>query len=143
MEKKRVLKNLKATLDFGKELALNTKKKEIIAISGPLGSGKTSVAQGIAKGFGINSKINSPTFNIIKVYPVKKHKQIEEFVHIDAYRLKSDKELLFLGINEYFQADNNFIFIEWAEKIKDILPKNTKKIKINYFNNNKERVIYF
>ncbi len=143
MRKEIILKNLNDTLNLGKKLALVCKNKEIFAVSGPLGSGKTSLAQGLAYGLGIKSKINSPTFNIIKIYPVNNHNIIKEFVHIDAYRLKSSEELLSLGIDEYFLADNNIIYIEWADKIGDIIPKSAKKIELNFYKNKEKRIIYF
>ncbi len=142
MKKKIILKNLEDTLSFGKKLALACKNKEIFAVSGPLGAGKTSLAQGLASGLGIKAKINSPTFNIIKVYSVNNHKSIKEFIHIDAYRLKSSKELLSLGIDEYFLADNNIIYIEWADKIKEIIPKSAVNIKLDFYKEKEARVIY-
>jgi len=142
MEKKIILKDLKDTIELGKSLALKCSGKEIFAVSGSLGSGKTSLAQGISLGLGIKAKVNSPTFNIIKVYPVDNHNTIKEFIHIDAYRLKSSNELLSLGINEYFLADNNIIYIEWADKIEEIIPKFAKRIKLDFYKNKDERIIY-
>lgn len=49
---------------------------------------------------------------------------------------------MLLGINDYFLSDDNVIYIEWAEKVKDIIPKRAKTIKIDYYKNKKERVIY-
>ncbi len=143
MRKKIILKNLNDTLDFGMKLALSCKSKEIFAVSGPLGSGKTSLAQGIARGLNIKTKINSPTFNIIKTYSVIGHKIIKEFVHIDAYRLKSSDELLFLGIDEYFLANDNIVYIEWASKIEEIIPKFAKKIRLDFSETKQRRIIYF
>jgi tRNA threonylcarbamoyladenosine biosynthesis protein TsaE len=142
MRKKFILKDLNETIGFGKDLALNCFGGEIFAVSGPLGSGKTSLAQGLALGFNIRTKVNSPTFNIIKLYLVKNHKTIKEFIHIDAYRLKSSQELISLGINDYFLANDKVIYIEWAEKIKDIIPKKARKIKLDYYQNNDQRIIY-
>lgn len=143
MEKKIILKDLKDTIELGKSLALKCSGKEIFAVSGPLGSGKTSLAQGISLGLGIKAKVNSPTFNIIKVYPVDNHNTIKELVHIDAYRLKSSEELLSLGVEEFFLANDNLVYIEWPEKIKDIIPRRAKNIKIDYYKKNTERIISF
>lgn len=142
MKNKIILKNLNDTKKLAKSIVNNCLGGEIFALSGPLGSGKTSLAQEIASSFNIKEKVNSPTFNIIKVYPVLGHKKIKEFIHIDAYRLKSSQELVLLGINDYFLSDDNVIYIEWAEKVKDIIPKRAKTIKIDYYKNKKERVIY-
>lgn len=137
-----VLKDLKETLVYGKKVAKNSRGGDILALSGPLGAGKTSLAQGVAKGLGLKQKINSPTFNIIKIYLVKNNIKIKEFIHIDAYRLKSSQELLFLGIEDIFNKKDVLILIEWSEKIKDILPTKTKFIKIDYYNKRKERIIF-
>jgi tRNA threonylcarbamoyladenosine biosynthesis protein TsaE len=142
MRKKIILKDLNETIGLGKDFALKCSGGEILALSGPLGSGKTSLAQGLALGFNIRSKVNSPTFNIVKVYPVKKNKRIKEFIHIDAYRLKSSQELIALGINDYFISNDNVIIIEWAEKVKDILPNKARIIKLNYYEDKKQRIIY-
>ncbi len=142
MRKKIILKDLNETIDLGKDLALKCSGGEVLALSGPLGSGKTSLAQGLALGFNIRSKVNSPTFNIIKVYPIKSNKRIKEFIHIDAYRLKSSQELIALGINDYFTSNDNVIIIEWAEKVRDILPKRARIIKLDYYEDKKQRIIY-
>ncbi len=143
MKKKIVLKNLEDTMSFGKSLALSCFGGEIFAVSGPLGSGKTSLAQGFARGFKIRNRVNSPTFNIIKIYKVVNNQSIKEFVHIDAYRLKSSIELLSLGVEDFFNSKESVVFIEWADKIEDILPAKAKKIKIDYFKNKSARLIYF
>ncbi len=140
--KKIRLKDLAETLAYGEKLAKHSQGGDILALNGPLGSGKTSLAQGIAKGLNIKERINSPTFNIIKIYLVKGDNKIKEFIHIDAYRLKSSQELLSLGIEDIFNRKDVIVLIEWSEKIKDILPTKARIIKIDYYNKNKERIIF-
>lgn len=141
--KKIVLKNLADTLAYGHNLALSCQGGEILALSGPLGSGKTSLAQGLASGFKIRAKVNSPTFNIIKAYQVKNNDKIKQFIHIDAYRLKSSQELLRLGVEDIFSDKDSVVLIEWAEKVKDILPVRAKRIRIDYYKKGKARIISF
>ena len=93
----------------------------ILCLNGDLGGGKTTFTQGLAKGFGIKQKINSPTFLIIKKYSVKRN-NFKNFYHLDCYRLEDPQELIDLGFKEMISDKNNFIVIEWAEKIKKILP---------------------
>ncbi len=96
----------------------------VFALKGDLGSGKTSFIQGIAKGLGIKQKILSPTFNIMKKFKIPK-KNFKYFYHFDCYRIENPNEILQLNFNDIIKEKGNVIFIEWAERIKKILPKNT------------------
>ncbi len=105
---------------FGKKL----KGGEVIGLIGQLGGGKTVFVQGIAKGLGIKEKITSPSFILMKSYPVKKGK-IKNLVHIDCWRIKSENELETIGLEDYLGKKNTVIVIEWADKVKKLLPKNS------------------
>lgn len=95
----------------------------ILALSGKLGSGKTTFVQGYAEGLGIKDKIISPTFVLIKQYIFPKTKKT--FYHVDLYRLEYTKDLESLGLKEIISNPENIILIEWAEKAKDLLPQET------------------
>lgn len=144
--KKQILTNSeKETFDFGFKFGQKLKRGEIIALQGNLGAGKTVLAKGIAKGLGIKKIVNSPTFNIMKIYKIPKHPILKLLIHIDAYRLKNYKDLINIGSQEYFNRSDSVVIIEWAEKIKKILPKNAKKIKIkttNIKNNSYEKIFF-
>lgn len=128
----------KETFEFGSKLGQACRGGEVFALFGDLGAGKTKLLQGLAEGLGIVTRVNSPTFNILKVYNSTKKKLI--FCHIDAYRLRSGQDLLDLGIDEYFNSKSAITAIEWGEKIKDILPNNTKFIKIKTKGENKREI---
>ena len=98
-----------------------SKDKNLILLSGDLGAGKTSLTKYIAKLFGITSEITSPTFTIVKEYKTR-NKVFKNFYHFDVYRIKELEELDNIGFNEYIYKDNSICIIEWADKIKDILP---------------------
>jgi len=85
----------KQTLDLGKKIAKELKGGETIALIGELGAGKTIFTKGIADGLRIKKYITSPTFVLMKVYPIdlKKNNKIKTLCHIDAYRLNSGKRL--------------------------------------------------
>lgn len=100
-------------------------QSNIFALTGELGAGKTTFVQGFAKGLGIKEKIISPTFILIKQHQIPNAKNV--FYHIDLYRLANFSQL---GFDEILSNPNNIILIEWGEKIKEILPKNTIKINI-------------
>ena len=103
----------------------------VVALSGDLGAGKTTLTQEIARELGVRDNVISPTFVIMKQYEIKngKHKQL---IHIDAYRLNSHKELVTLGWEELISNPKNLILIEWPEKVEEIIPKHTKKIKLSH-----------
>lgn len=105
-------------------------KSGVIALSGPLGAGKTTFVQGFAKGLGIKDKIISPTFVLIR-----QHKNL---YHVDLYRINNFQEL---GLNEILENPSNIIIIEWAEKIKKMLPKDTTWITFEVFGETKRKII--
>jgi tRNA threonylcarbamoyladenosine biosynthesis protein TsaE len=84
---------------------------------GDMGVGKTTLIKEIAKQLGSANLVSSPTFSIVNEYPV----QNGVIYHFDFYRLEDEKEAFDLGAEEYFYSDN-WNFIEWPEKIKNILP---------------------
>lgn len=94
----------------------------VVGLSGELGSGKTTFMKGVAKAFGVTETVTSPTFVIEKIYKLK-DKPFKKLIHIDAYRLEKGKELLTLGWGEIQKNPENIIFIEWPERVKEVLPK--------------------
>ncbi len=112
------------------------KQAVIIGLEGNLGSGKTTFIQGMAKGLGIKDKIASPTFVIMKRYFFRKRC----FYHIDCYRIKA-KDLLELDFQEIINQANNIIVIEWAERVKELLPQGAFWMKFEHIAQNKRRII--
>lgn len=126
---KYIFKSEKETFAFAKKYAAKLKGGEIIGLVGDLGAGKTVFTKGLAAGLGIKKTITSPTFVLMKVYPLKDN-DIKQLVHIDAYRLKGSAGFETIGANDYFGDKNTVTVIEWADMIKKILPPKTKIIKI-------------
>ena len=108
------------------ELAQNIESEKfpnmIICLDGELGSGKTVFTKGFASSLGITDSITSPTYNIIKEYENGEM----PLYHMDVYRLDGNADGV--GIEEYF-TKNGVVIIEWADTIKDILPKERLHIK--------------
>ncbi len=102
----------------------------IILLSGELGTGKTTLVQGLAQGLGIKKRIASPTFVLMKVYPLKLAK-IKHLVHIDLYRLTKADSVDNLGIDEYL-GQPALVAIEWPQKIKKPWPKPRLEITIKH-----------
>jgi len=135
-----VAKTEKETWQQGFNLAGKLKGGEVLALYGDLGAGKTKFLQGLANGLGVKTKVNSPTFNILKLYKVINNKNIKAFCHIDAYRLRSEKDLINLGVEEFFQSDEVITAIEWAEKIEKMLPKGAVVIHIGNIDENTREI---
>ena len=114
---------------ISKEIVKN-KSALVVGLVGDLGAGKTTFFQAVAKHLGVKGKVSSPTFVIMKKYPLKNKKHNFLF-HLDAYRLKNEKELLHLGWEEIIKDENNLIFIEWPQNVSKIMPKHTKYIHIS------------
>ncbi len=116
-------------------IAEKQKGATVIALHGDLGAGKTTCTQFIGKYFGIKHKITSPTFVILKKYPIKKiqkSKKYTHLIHIDAYRLEGEKDLLSLKWDDILQNEQHLIFVEWPENIQKALPRNTSHIYISH-----------
>ena len=107
------------------------KKGDVLAISGSMGIGKTTFIKYFIQKFSKAKNVPSPSYNIILPYEAK-HSTI---FHMDAWRLKNHNEALSLGITEMF--DGAIFLIEWAEKIKEILPNDCLKILIKDIKNKK------
>lgn len=136
MESKTVyIKNESETEAFGIELAKTLNAGDIVALIGDLGTGKTALTRYIAKGLGINERINSPTFTIVKEYAEGRL----PLYHFDVYRVSDADELFNIGIDDYFFGEGVCV-VEWADLISDILPENTKYINIEYGESEGERI---
>lgn len=120
-------KSAKETQDFARKLSKKYKSGGIIALYGELGAGKTTFAQGFARGLGINNKITSPTFLITRQYPVPGQRNF--FYHIDLYRLENI-DLKSSGLEEILEDPTNIILIEWADKINANLSGKTRKVSL-------------
>ncbi len=117
----------------------------VVGLMGDLGGGKTTFLKGFARGLGIKKKILSPTFIIFKrftIYPawVKGTLPFTNFYHIDCYRIKKSKEILDLGFQEIITDPKNIVCIEWADRIKKILPKESILLKFKFKGKNKRRI---
>jgi tRNA threonylcarbamoyladenosine biosynthesis protein TsaE len=99
----------------------------IIALSGDLGAGKTTFAQGIARALGIEENVTSPTFVIEKIYQLDGQK-FSRLIHIDAYRLNDPHELEVLGWKEIIADPANLILVEWPEKAAGLIPADALRI---------------
>ena len=127
------VENLTETLILGEKLSHKLNPKSIVLLKGPIGAGKTSLVQGIAKGLCISEDITSPTFALSHHYNSGRI----PLIHLDLYRLEnisSAKEVFFSEEEEAIQRQA-ILVIEWPELIEKVID-NFWKIKINYAKNN-------
>lgn len=114
------------TFELAKELADRAQKGDIYTLIGDLGVGKTVFTQGFAKGLGIEGPVNSPTFTILQVYD----KGRMPFYHFDVYRIGDVEEMDEIGYEDCFYGDG-VCMIEWADLVKEIIPKSAVRITID------------
>jgi tRNA threonylcarbamoyladenosine biosynthesis protein TsaE len=110
------------TREFGRTLAKQLEPGSVVALTGPLGSGKTVLVQGICSEFGVEDAVSSPSYVIINEYPGIRQGLRIWIYHFDLYRLESTEEFVRLGYEEYFFG-RGISIVEWAEKAQPFLPR--------------------
>lgn len=120
--------NPEYTFKFGKNLGMHLSPGDVVALVGELGAGKTTLTQGIVRGLGVGEEhyIGSPTFTLINEYTGRM-----PVYHLDFYRIEMPEELVNLGLEEYLYGEGVAI-IEWADKIKALLPEEYMMVTMQY-----------
>ena len=113
------------TFALARQLGEQAGPGTVYTLTGDLGVGKTVFAQGLASGLGIEEAINSPTFTIVQVYDEGRL----PFYHFDVYRISDIEEMDEIGYEDYFYGDG-VCLVEWAELIKELLPKTRTELLI-------------
>lgn len=129
-----ITENSKQTQKLGEMLAGELKGGAVICLSGDLGAGKTTFTQGLLKGLKARGPYTSPTFVIMKKYG-------RNIFHFDAYRVK-DKDIVNLGWEEIIADPKNIIIVEWADRIKKVIPKRALRIKFKWLDKDKRRIAF-
>ena len=119
------------------EQILNFKPEKILLFNGPMGAGKTTLIKQLCKILNVTNATSSPTFSIVNEYTTDTN---EKIFHFDMYRLQSEEEALDMGIDEYLYS-NNWCFIEWAEKISNLLPNSHSIATLSLLNNGRRKLI--
>lgn len=132
-----ISKSVEETIEIGIQLGKSLKKGDCVALVGDLGAGKTVMTKGIAKGLGVRNAryVNSPTFVIIKEYKGK-----IPLYHFDLYRLNRSSVIDAENFEEYFYGDGVAV-IEWADKIREILPPKYIEVKLSVAGENKRKIM--
>ncbi|MCK9186029.1 tRNA (adenosine(37)-N6)-threonylcarbamoyltransferase complex ATPase subunit type 1 TsaE [Candidatus Gracilibacteria bacterium] len=125
------------TKEIAASISNEIKNGGVVCLFGDLGTGKTIFTKGLAESLGIeNISIKSPTYTYIRHHK----KNGKNIYHIDLYRLEQIDELLALELNEIMQNKNNIIVVEWADKMKNILPKKRIDVEISYTDENSRKI---
>ena len=112
------------TIELGQKIAELAKAGSVFCLTGDLGAGKTTLVRGIAQALKIKSVVQSPTFNIMKIY----FDGSKPLIHIDAYRLADiDTDI---GLDEYIGYETGITVIEWPIYIKNLIPETSSEINI-------------
>jgi len=104
------------TFQIGQALGRMAKPGDVLLLQGPLGTGKTLLTQGLAKGLGITAPVTSPTFIIVNQYPGPL-----VLYHVDLYRIEATAEAIDLGLDDYFFGDGVCV-VEWPERAPSAMP---------------------
>ena len=138
MQTEFITEKFEETKKLGKLLAGELRGGEIICLSGELGAGKTTFTQGLLEGLGAEKPYTSPTFVVMKEYNPPAGGQ--NIYHIDAYRI-GEKDLLNLGWEEIIENPKVVSIIEWADKIKKIIPVRAVWIDFEWIDENRRRIV--
>ncbi|MDD3840507.1 MAG: tRNA (adenosine(37)-N6)-threonylcarbamoyltransferase complex ATPase subunit type 1 TsaE [Clostridia bacterium] len=125
----------KNTFKVGTAIGCNVKPGDLICLIGDLGTGKTVLAKGIAKGMDIDDNVNSPSYTLINEY----YGRIPLY-HFDVYRLDRPEDAYDIGLDEYIFGDGVTV-IEWADRIAELLPSDRLEININKIHKENSREI--
>ncbi len=135
MSKPSLSKSLSDTRAIAEDFLDSLKTAEhatVVTLSGDLGAGKTAFTKELGNLLGIpHDQITSPTFVIMKIFNIR-HSPFEHLIHIDAYRLEDEQELVSLGWNEIVQDPKNLILVEWPEMVKGLIPKDAQKLSLKF-----------
>lgn len=128
-------------LKFGENLGKSLRAPALIELVGDVGTGKTTITRGIAKGLGISEPVTSPSFTIAKRYafPLADGKT-GTLVHYDFYRL-DDPGIMSEDLEESLSDQNTITIIEWGNSVENLLPKDHQIIHINYLEDGSREII--
>lgn len=123
------LEDAAATGRAGAELARDLEAGSVVALVGDLGAGKTTFVRGVARGLGLTDlhEVVSPTYAILHDHDTPRGL----LVHADFYRLDGPESALGLGLEDYFRRADVFVFVEWPERARDLLPERTRWLELS------------
>lgn len=139
MKRELVIKDINSIDAAAAQFLVSIKGKNIIALFGVMGAGKTTFIKALCKNLGVKDDVNSPTFTLINEY---KNSMGDPIYHFDFYRIDKLTEAYDIGIDEFFDSDR-LCLIEWPEKIEQILPPETLRVEISVQTDGSRLLTYF
>ena len=121
--------------EVAKQIIAESKSK-VLLFYGEMGNGKTTLIKALCKALGVSDPVTSPTFSIVNEYLGAQNTLL---YHFDCYRIEEEEEILDIGFDQYLE-NGDWIFIEWPQKIKNLLPTNSQEIKISNLNINSRSI---
>ncbi|TRZ44712.1 tRNA (adenosine(37)-N6)-threonylcarbamoyltransferase complex ATPase subunit type 1 TsaE [bacterium] len=140
METTFISTSFEETRQIAQKFAEKLEKGTTVCLFGELAAGKTTFTQGIGKAFGIERLI-SPTFLIMRQYPVNNHSVIKTLYHLDLYRLNSIEDIKAFDVEEIWSSPENLLVIEWPEKFQENLPKERFDVFFKVSGDNERQII--
>lgn len=135
-------KNSEETKNLARQLASRLNRGVVLCLSGPLGAGKTTFASGIINYFLPKKRVLSPTFIIVRHYPIIAG-NFKNIFHIDLYRLNSTENWKNIGIDEILKTSDSVVIIEWADRLKELLPSKRIDIEFKFVDENTRNINLF
>lgn len=133
-----ITKSIEETHELGKKIASKLNAGDVLLLDGDMGTGKSELARGIAKGLGVTDIVTSPSFTILQLYETGRL----PLYHFDWYRINSVDELYELSMEEYLGGDG-VALIEWFTRCEEVIPKRHLRIKITSLNENERSFTFF
>jgi tRNA threonylcarbamoyladenosine biosynthesis protein TsaE len=124
--------------DAAKKICEYLNDRQIIALYGNMGAGKTTLIKAICREKGVMESVTSPTFSLVNEYKTSGN---ETIYHFDFYRINNIAEVYDFGYEEYFYS-GKLCFVEWPEMVEELLPDNTLRINIRTLDNNKREISF-
>jgi tRNA threonylcarbamoyladenosine biosynthesis protein TsaE len=123
---------------FAADMARKSPIGSMMTLHGDLGAGKTVFARGFARGLGITEPVSSPTYTIVQEYALPGQGRL---YHLDLYRISSAESAVAFGVDEFFDDNNAYKLVEWAERVGNLIPDNVIKLSIRHLNEQEREIV--